>query len=111
MRGIFSMQFFSFVIVIIMLFIISRVLKENDEGTLFLKLIGYFFLGFISFNLGLFMSNSESFQSMRISLPIGFIISLMFFHPTINKTSKRIASFFGFILFIAMSYIVPIFVK
>lgn len=105
------MRLFTFVIVIAMLFIISKVLKDDDEDILFLKLIGYFFLGLISFNLGLFAKNSESFHAMRISFPIGFIISLLFFQPILNKTSKRIASFFGLMLFIAMSYVVPFFVK
>jgi len=60
-----------------------------------LKVIGYFILGSFAFNFN------------QISLPLGFIVYLLFFRPTLNIDVKRMASVFGVLAFIVVHWILP----
>lgn len=59
--------------------------REKEEELLFLKLVGYYFLGSFYLNLN------------GLVLPLGFVVSL-FFKPTSNKGIKRGAAIFGLIM-------------
>lgn len=61
--------------------------REEEEDLLFLKLIGYYFLGSFTFNLN------------GLVLPVGFVISL-FIKPRQNKSVKRGSAIFGLIMMI-----------
>ncbi|MGD6834949.1 hypothetical protein ACQCT5_22865 [Sutcliffiella halmapala] len=70
--------------------------KKNDEESYFLlKIIGYFILGSFAFNFNQF------------SLPLGFIVYLLFFRPTLNIDVKRMATVFGVLAFILVHWILP----
>ncbi|MCT4565318.1 MAG: hypothetical protein N4A68_13525 [Maledivibacter sp.] len=62
--------------------------KTDDEDMLGAKVFGYYFLGAFHLNLGL------------LPIPLGFIIYLIAFKPTLNKDAKRYASYLGLIGFI-----------
>ncbi|WP_394137802.1 hypothetical protein [Cytobacillus oceanisediminis] len=61
--------------------------RGEEEDLLFLKLIGYYFLGSFTFNLN------------GLVLPVGFVISL-FIKPRQNKSVKRGSAIFGLIMLI-----------
>ncbi|CAM3388105.1 hypothetical protein GCM10009865_20240 [Aeromicrobium ponti] len=61
--------------------------RGEEEDLLFLKLIGYYFLGSFTFNLN------------GLVLPVGFVISL-FIKPRQNKSVKRGSAIFGLIMMI-----------
>lgn len=75
------------IIVLTLIYIYYR-LKSDDEGYLPLKLIGYYFLGTFRFNFN------------KLSLPLGFLIFLLFFRPQINSRAKKAAAILGLIIFI-----------
>ncbi|MFS0864848.1 hypothetical protein [Fredinandcohnia sp. 179-A 10B2 NHS] len=69
--------------------------KEEAESFSALKIIGYFILGSFTFNIN------------QISLPLGFVVYLLFLRPTINVDVKRLAAIFGFLAFILVHWILP----
>ncbi|PJN87236.1 hypothetical protein [Bacillus sp. mrc49] len=70
--------------------------KNVDKETYFpLKIFGYFILGSFTFHLN------------QISLPLGFIVYLIFFRPKLNVQGKRIAAVFGFSAFIIVQWMIP----
>ncbi|MBP3951719.1 hypothetical protein [Bacillus suaedae] len=70
--------------------------KRNDEESFFsLRILGYFILGSFAFNFN------------QISLPLGFIVYLLFFRPKLNVDVKRLASVIGFLAFILVHWIFP----
>ncbi|WP_340373214.1 hypothetical protein [Peribacillus sp. FSL E2-0218] len=70
--------------------------KNVDKETYFpLKILGYFILGSFTFNIN------------QISLPLGFIVYLIFFRPKLNVQGKRIAAVFGFLAFIIVQWMTP----
>ncbi|HYK75210.1 MAG TPA: hypothetical protein VEV44_19105 [Pseudoneobacillus sp.] len=87
------------IIYTIMLIVISFILirKKNDEESYFpLKVIGYFILGSFAFNLNQF------------SLPLGFVIYLLFFHPALNGHVKRTAAIYGVVAFVLVHWMLPV---
>ncbi|WP_442598566.1 hypothetical protein [Neobacillus sp. D3-1R] len=84
-----------YTILLIIIFLIL-VRKKNDEESNFpLKVIGYFILGSFAFNLN------------HIALPLGFVIYLLFFHPTLNGHVKRTAAICGVAAFLLVHWILP----
>lgn len=71
----------AFVLLLIYSLIIGKSLEK--EKSIYTKIFGYFLLGFFNFNIG------------RIPLPVGFIISLFYYKPKVNKRIKRIATIVG----------------
>ncbi|MEW5550512.1 hypothetical protein ABGT24_00240 [Peribacillus frigoritolerans] len=70
--------------------------KNDDKESYFpLKIIGYFILGSFAFNFN------------QISLPLGFVVYLIFFRPKLNVRVKRIATVFGFLAFIFVHWTIP----
>lgn len=62
--------------------------SDRTEELLFLKLLGYYFLGSFRFNLN------------RIAMPLGFIIYMLCVHPKQNAASKRRAAILGLVFFL-----------
>lgn len=82
--------------VILIVSFICLVLKKGEAESNFpLKLIGYFILGSFTFNFN------------QIPLPLGFIVYLLFFRPTLNVDVKRMAAIFGVFAFIVVHWILP----
>ena len=75
------------------LFLISK--KNEIESYFHLKIIGYFLLG----------SFSVSFNHHTI--PIGFLVFLLFFRPKLNAHVKRISTFMGVAALILTHWIYP----
>ena len=69
--------------------------KEDTESYFPLKIIGYFLLGSFAFNLN------------EVSLPLGFILYLLFFRPKLNTHVKRIAAVVGVLSFIVVHWMIP----
>lgn len=86
-------------IVYTVIFIISflfLIRKNVDLESYFpLKIIGYFILGSFAFNFN------------QISLPLGFVVYLLFFRPKLNMQVKQLAAVFGFLAFIFVHWIIP----
>lgn len=79
-----------FIIAILLVLLVLYVLytkRETNEDLLGLKLFGYYILGVFSFTIG------------SITLPLGFLLSLLL-RPKMNAGIKRGASIFGLIMFI-----------
>jgi di/tricarboxylate transporter len=55
--------------------------RADEEEFLFIKLIGYYLLGAFRFNFNEF------------PLPAGFAVYLLFFRPTLNTETKKIAAY------------------
>ncbi|MFZ0369916.1 MAG: hypothetical protein WAM07_09950 [Halobacillus sp.] len=69
----------------------------REEPYLFLKLLGYSVLGSFAFTIN------------QWSLPLGFIIFLMFFRePAWNRLAKRYAAYLGLFLFLTSLIIPPV---
>jgi hypothetical protein len=67
-----------------------------DVETYFpLKIMGYFILGSFAFHLN------------HLSLPLGFVVYLLLFHPKLNPLIKRKAAFLGFLSFILVHWLLP----
>lgn len=86
-------------IVYTVIFIVSflfLIRKNVDSESYFpLKIIGYFILGSFAFNFN------------QISLPLGFVVYLLFFRPKLNMQVKQLAAVFGFLAFIFVHWIIP----
>lgn len=83
-------------LVILIVSFLFLVRKKNEAESYFrLKIIGYFILG------------SFAFYFNEISLPLGFIVYLLFLRPTLNVGEKRMAAVFGFLAFILVHWILP----
>ncbi|MDF9759548.1 hypothetical protein OKW24_001321 [Peribacillus simplex] len=79
--------------VILIVCFLFLVWKNDDQESYFpLKIIGYFILGSFAFNFN------------QISLPLGFVVYLIFFRPKLNVQVKRIAAVFGFLAFIFVQW-------
>ncbi|MEH6957621.1 hypothetical protein [Neobacillus drentensis] len=82
--------------VILIVSFLFLVLKKGEAESYFpIKIIGYFILGSFAFNFN------------QIPLPLGFIVYLLFFRPTLNVDVKRRASVFGVLAFILVHWILP----
>jgi hypothetical protein len=85
-----------YTIILIVIFLIL-IRKKNDEESYFpLKVIGYFILGSFALNLN------------QISLPLGFVLYLLFFRPKLNEHVKRIAAIYGVVAFVLVHWILPV---
>ncbi|MFS1518970.1 hypothetical protein V1503_21275 [Bacillus sp. SCS-151] len=69
--------------------------KDEEESYFPLKVVGYFILG------------SFAFSFNQITLPLGFILYILFFRPALNVEVKRMAAVFGVITFIIVHWILP----
>lgn len=82
--------------VILIVSFLFLVRKQTEAETYFpLKIVGYFILCSFSFNFN------------QITLPLGFIVYLLFFRPKLNVDVKRVASVFGVLAFILVHWILP----
>lgn len=63
-------------------------IKTEEEEYLGFKLIGYYFLA------------SYSFSYNQFSIPIGFLIFILFFRPKLNQFVKRVSVVLGLVIFI-----------
>lgn len=82
--------------VILIVSFLFLVWKNDDKESYFpLKIIGYFILGSFAFNFN------------QISLPLGFVVYLIFFRPKLNVQVKRISAVFGFLAFIFVQWAIP----
>lgn len=84
-----------YIVILITSFFLLVWKKEDEEPYYLLKIIGYFILGSFAFNFNQF------------SLPLGFIVYLLFFRPTLNIDVKRMATVFGVLAFILAHWILP----
>jgi hypothetical protein len=84
---------YTVILIVSFLFLVWK--KDEAESYFPLKIIGYFILGSFAFNFN------------QISLPLGFIVYLLFFRPTLNVDVKRMASLFGVLAFILVHWILP----
>ncbi|MBM7660328.1 hypothetical protein JOC85_001095 [Bacillus mesophilus] len=84
---------YTVVLIVSIIYLIRK--KGEEEENFSIKIIGYFLLGTFSLNLNQF------------SLPLGFIVYLLFFRPTLNVKVKRMAAVFGLVAFVFMNYILP----
>ncbi|GAM15122.1 hypothetical protein [Mesobacillus selenatarsenatis] len=69
--------------------------KDDAEPYFPLKILGYFLLGSFAFNLN------------QVSLPLGFILYLLFFRPKLNAHVKRMAAVLGVFSFVIVHWIFP----
>ncbi|MGG0848939.1 hypothetical protein [Peribacillus simplex] len=84
---------YTVILIVSFLFIVR---KNDDKESYFpLKIIGYFILGSFAFNFN------------QISIPLGFVVYLIFFRPKLNVQVKRITAVFGFIAFIFVHWAIP----
>ncbi|KGR77995.1 hypothetical protein [Ureibacillus manganicus] len=84
-----------YTVILIVSFIFLVLKKEDAESYFALKIVGYFILGSFALNIN------------EISLPLGFIVYLLFFRPSANIDVKRMASIFGVLAFILVHWILP----
>jgi hypothetical protein len=84
---------YNVILIVSFLFLLRK--KADTEAYFPLKIIGYFFLGSFAFNLN------------QVSLPLGFILYLLFFRPKLNSHVKRMAAVLGVISFIIVYWIFP----
>ncbi|MGE6378156.1 hypothetical protein [Peribacillus muralis] len=84
-----------YTVILIVSFIFLMRKKDDKDNYFPLKIIGYFILGSFEFKLN------------QISLPLGFIVYLIFFRPKLNIQVKRQAATFGFFAFIIVQWIIP----
>ncbi|MBT2684980.1 hypothetical protein [Bacillus sp. ISL-37] len=82
-------------VILIASFIFLLQKKDDTEAYFPLKIIGYFLLGSFAFNLN------------QVSLPLGFILYLLFFRPKLNAHVKRMAAVLGVFSFIIVYWIFP----
>ncbi|MGM7685103.1 hypothetical protein ACSVDA_23640 [Cytobacillus sp. Hm23] len=69
--------------------------KGEVESYFPLKVVGYFILG------------SFAFSFNQITLPLGFILYILFFRPALNVEVKRMAAVLGVITFTIVHWILP----
>lgn len=84
---------YTVILIVSFLFLVRKM--DETESYFPLKVIGYFIVGSFAFNFN------------QIPLPLGFIVYLLFFRPTLNKDVKRMASVFGVLTFILVHWILP----
>ncbi|WP_099355121.1 hypothetical protein [Fredinandcohnia onubensis] len=84
-----------YTVILIVSFIFLVLKRDEVESNFPLKIIGYFILGSFTFNFN------------QIPLPLGFIVYLLFFRPTLNVDVKRMAAIFGVFTFILVHWILP----
>ncbi|GGM38407.1 hypothetical protein GCM10011351_25650 [Paraliobacillus quinghaiensis] len=84
---------YTVILIVSFLFLVWK--KDEAESYFPLKIIGYFILGSFAFNFN------------QITVPLGFIVYLLFFRPTLNVDVKRMASIFGVLAFILVHWILP----
>jgi len=84
---------YTVILIVSFLFLVRKM--DETESYFPLKVIGYFIVGSFAFNFN------------QIPLPLGFIVYLLFFRPTLNKDVKRMASVFGVLAFILVHWIFP----
>ncbi|WP_102261266.1 hypothetical protein [Mesobacillus jeotgali] len=82
-------------VILLVSFIFLLRKKEDTEAYFPLKIIGYFLLGSFAFNLN------------QVSIPLGFILYLLFFRPKLNAHAKRMAAVLGVFSFIIVHWIFP----
>jgi hypothetical protein len=75
------------------LFLVRK--KLETESHFPVKMIGYFILG------------SFAFRFNEFSLPLGFVVYLLLFHPKLNAQIKRKAAVLGFLTFILVHWVLP----
>jgi hypothetical protein len=85
---------YTVLLIVIVLFLVRK--KADEESNFPLKIIGYFILGSFAFNMNQF------------SLPVGFVLYLLFFHPKVNGQVKRKAAVSGVIAFVVVHWMIPI---
>jgi hypothetical protein len=85
---------YTVLLIVIVLFLVRK--KTDEESNFPLKIIGYFILGSFAFNMN------------QISLPVGFVVYLLFFHPKVNGQVKRKAAVLGVMAFVVVHRIIPI---
>ena len=69
--------------------------RSEDEDFLFLKLIGYFFLGSFRFVLN------------GVPIPLGFFVFMFFIKPKINRRTKSLSVYLG-IFTLVLSLLIPV---
>lgn len=84
---------YAVILIVSFLFLVRKM--DEAESYFPLKIIGYFIVGSFAFNFN------------QIPLPLGFIVYLLFFRPTLNVDVKRMASVFGVLAFILVHWILP----
>lgn len=84
-----------YTVILIVSFLFLLFNKGEAESYFPLKIIGYFLLGSFAFNFN------------QISLPLGFMVYLLFFRPKLNVDVKQMASVFGVLAFILVHWIFP----
>lgn len=84
---------YTVILIVSFLFLIWK--KDDTESYFPLKVIGYLVLGSIAFKLN------------HISLPLGFVVYLLFFRPKLNIRIKEIAALLGVFAFILVYWIMP----
>ncbi len=84
-----------YTVILVASFLFLQRKKDDPESNFPWKIIGYFILGSFAFNLN------------QVSLPLGFILYLLFFRPKLNIHVKRLAAVFGVVSFILVHWILP----
>lgn len=82
----------SIVLIVMLVFIYKK--REEDETNLGFKVIGYYLLG------------SFTFRMNEFPVPLGFLIFLFFFRPTMNRTAKHYSAYLGLAVFV-LQLIIP----
>ncbi|GHI00997.1 hypothetical protein [Neobacillus kokaensis] len=84
---------YTIILIISLLFLIRK--KDDFESYFLLKIMGFFILG------------SFAFHFNQISLPLGFLVFLLFFRPKLNVDVKRKAAVYGVLAFMMVNWILP----
>ncbi|MBT2656104.1 hypothetical protein J7E81_12855 [Bacillus sp. ISL-18] len=84
---------YTVILLVSFLFLMKK--KSDTESYFPLKIMGYFVLGSFAFNLN------------HISLPLGFVVYLIFFRPKLNVDVKRIATIIGVLALILTHWVLP----
>lgn len=87
------MGLFIYIVILVGSFLFLVWKEEDTESYFSLKIIGYFILG----SFGLMVNQT--------SLPLGFVVYLIFFRPKLNGKVKREAAVLGFLAFLLTHWI------
>ncbi|MCG8498960.1 MAG: hypothetical protein MJB12_00940 [Firmicutes bacterium] len=82
------MELLWIIVIALGLIYIYKNYKVDEEDMLGLKLVGYYLLGAFRLNLG------------ALPIPLGFIIYLIAFRPTLNTNAKKYSAYLGIAAFI-----------